>query len=1157
DLGAFASIKLKHPVAESEGDWYDGVPTSVAAKGKHAKRPKDKGIDQNPASQDSASPEMVAQARAAGKALFDAEVEAWTARKGKHATSDDKWVEQARHDGTLSDKVAALTLKVQESPLHRLGVLDGLLDLGLKKERRTAQMALEALKDLFVTNLLPNGRKLIPFELRPLSQVFVAMEEASSVGGDGGSGQAGGARKAITATVGTALLMWYFEDQIRARFYRMVGAIEAGSRDTVENFKRFSLEAAKDLLEAKPEGEQRLLALLVNKLGDPEKKISGKAIHLLQTILATHPAMKGVVVREVQQCLHRPGLQPKALYAGIVFLNQQVYLRKDDDAALASSMVQTYLRLFEAATSSPSPPSASRKGKKGASKNASSVGNPGTGTRLLSALLTGVNRARPYLPVGDSGVEGSIGSLFRVVHTEGFATATQALSLLFQVVSASPNPDLPDHPSERRRSKVKRPEATASTEALAGGETGTSREERAESIRARFYSALYAKLLSPDFGGASNPVLFLNLLYKAIKADHHAPRAAAFAKRLLQVCSVCDAPLAAAGLFVVSEALKKHPDLRSALFERATRLPLGRDDSAEGASGDIGSDEKNASNGRTGGKGLDIPGYDCSKRDPRFSFSGSTLQPLWEVSLLRSHVHPSVSKFADGLSSLPKHAVDYRGDPLADFALMPFLDRMAYRNPKTREPKRVGGVSRSLCGPAGAARSEAPVNNHSFVAQPLEAVSADKIFFHKFFREKAERDRVRGVVHPKKSNKNASEGDEKLGRRGSKKRRGADDDLEVFTVDNTADEKQGLGVMDFDEDEDAEEEAFAMHLAEGLMKNSAPDQDDFDDDDPDMEGWSDLGESDEDEDDYDGESGIKPRRATASASRGVIGGGDADDFMEDDSDSDAEELKEDEEDSQAEDTVALRKIADGLTEEDDDDDQDDDDDSEEAEEEEGSGASSKRDSRSGRRVSWLRRGKMAPAYDDDDDDFSVDDDEEEDDDDEQEDDDDQEYIDDDDDEEVDDDDDEEIDDDDEEVDDDDDEEVDDDDEEDYDNRKGRIGGGKPPTAAASKKTTIETDGVEDEVGSDSGEYRKKGQRGNVETAFASFEDYQHILDAWDPDNPDAPLPAGISVPNQKISSSSKKGLGSGRGRGSVRGKGRNGNVGESSGGTGKKRQRRR
>lgn len=54
-------------------------------------------------------------------------------------------------------------------------------------------------------------------------------------------------------------------------------------------------------------------------------------------------------------------------------------------------------------------------------------------------------------------------------------------------------------------------------------------------LQARFYSALYVKLLSPDLGGASNPVLFLNLVYKAVKADKDGPRAAAFSKRLLQV----------------------------------------------------------------------------------------------------------------------------------------------------------------------------------------------------------------------------------------------------------------------------------------------------------------------------------------------------------------------------------------------------------------------------------------------------------------------------------------------------------------------------------------------------------------------------------------------------------------------------------------------
>ncbi|CAN0543850.1 unnamed protein product, partial [Laminaria digitata] len=59
---------------------------------------------------------------------------------------------------------------------------------------------------------------------------------------------------------------------------------------------------------------------------------------------------------------------------------------------------------------------------------------------------------------------------------------------------------------------------------------------------------------------------------------------------------------------------------------------------------------------------------------------------LWEASLLRSHVHPSVSRFAESLvSSRQNNAVQYKGDPLADFALMPFLDRMAYKNPKARE----------------------------------------------------------------------------------------------------------------------------------------------------------------------------------------------------------------------------------------------------------------------------------------------------------------------------------------------------------------------------------------------------------------------------------------------------------------------------------------
>jgi hypothetical protein len=44
------------------------------------------------------------------------------------------------------------------------------------------------------------------------------------------------------------------------------------------------MEAARDLLESKPTGEAQLLSILVNKFGDPDRKVSSRAIHLLQVI---------------------------------------------------------------------------------------------------------------------------------------------------------------------------------------------------------------------------------------------------------------------------------------------------------------------------------------------------------------------------------------------------------------------------------------------------------------------------------------------------------------------------------------------------------------------------------------------------------------------------------------------------------------------------------------------------------------------------------------------------------------------------------------------------------------------------------------------------------------------------------------------------------
>lgn len=76
--------------------------------------------------------------------------------------------------------------------------------------------------------------------------------------------------------------------------------------------------------------ESKLLSGIVNKLGDPSRKIASKAGYLLSSLLQEHPAMKTVVVAEVQRFMFRQGLQEKARYYGVIFLNQMVLSHRPD-----------------------------------------------------------------------------------------------------------------------------------------------------------------------------------------------------------------------------------------------------------------------------------------------------------------------------------------------------------------------------------------------------------------------------------------------------------------------------------------------------------------------------------------------------------------------------------------------------------------------------------------------------------------------------------------------------------------------------------------------------------------------------------------------------------------------------------------------------------
>jgi ribosome biogenesis protein MAK21 len=88
------------------------------------------------------------------------------------------------------------------------------------------------------------------------------------------------------------LLYWYWEDCLKHRYERFVVALEEATKDTQPFLREKSLKTVFMLLKSKPEQERRLLSALVNKLGDPERKVASNASYLLSSLLTVHPNMK-------------------------------------------------------------------------------------------------------------------------------------------------------------------------------------------------------------------------------------------------------------------------------------------------------------------------------------------------------------------------------------------------------------------------------------------------------------------------------------------------------------------------------------------------------------------------------------------------------------------------------------------------------------------------------------------------------------------------------------------------------------------------------------------------------------------------------------------------------------------------------------------------
>jgi ribosome biogenesis protein MAK21 len=231
------------------------------------------------------------------------------------------------------------------------------------------------------------------------------------------------------------------------------------SQDTLPFIRTQAIGLIYVLLKQKPEQEQNLLRMLVNKLGDTEKTVASRASYHLLQLLQTHPAMKTVVVREVSSLVLAPPppktaekqkQAPKkkgkggkgkggpaaaptgkdrddgnyhARYYGLITLNQTTLTQKDGE--VAGKLCEVYFEVFrgilgdgkeqdkeEKLAEKAKADEAAQNEREGKAYRNKAKGKGKGGpaedvvededAKMIAAVLTGVNRAVPFAKIEDA-----------------------------------------------------------------------------------------------------------------------------------------------------------------------------------------------------------------------------------------------------------------------------------------------------------------------------------------------------------------------------------------------------------------------------------------------------------------------------------------------------------------------------------------------------------------------------------------------------------------------------------------------------------------------------------------------------------------------------------------------------------------------------------
>ncbi|GAM17185.1 hypothetical protein SAMD00019534_003600 [Acytostelium subglobosum LB1] len=396
----------------------------------------------------------------------------------KRGNKDDQWREKLQHTGTTNDRVSSITLLIQQAPMFRLSSLDILLTLVQKKSQRERELALTTLKDLFVGSLLPDNKLKRFIDRKPVPK------DAED----------------------DDLVQWFFEDLLKSRYTMFIQTLEKLARDTDAKVRIKAVQVIHTLLIKKPEQEDVLLALLVNKLGDNERKNASKVPELMGEVLREHPGMKLVVVKEVEQFLYRSNVSHISQFNAMRLL-ANIHLSEEEEAdkEVAAKLISIYLMYFNLL-----------------------VTKRQINSTIIATILRGIRKVITLTSIPIAQFEDQLDSIFMVSHHASLNKAIMTLALIYEMKKTN------------------------------------------ENISDRYYKALYELMSRREFIGQFDQTPLINLLYKSIKNDSNNARSMALIKRTLQFASLQKTSFVVGTLLLVSTLVQHNQELGNLISKPAT-----------------------------------------------------------------------------------------------------------------------------------------------------------------------------------------------------------------------------------------------------------------------------------------------------------------------------------------------------------------------------------------------------------------------------------------------------------------------------------------------------------------------------------------------------------------------------------------------------------